>query len=368
MQKPPEQRPLYFIVGCPRSGTYLLSSILNAGGRIAIPTETHFVPLFLPYLWMVGDLRNLKARRRMLRAIFMFLRIWLARAEEERDFAAVSRHSLLAIENESSRIAEEATNYASLVGGLFNAYARRQGVMDAGDKSAFFDHMPLAQLDAAMGGCARFIHLIRDGRDVCVSWRKIKVGPRSVGEASRTWAHHIAGKQSWGRLHPDRYLEVRYELLLKSPRQTLKEVCTFIGFEYSDTLLEFHTAPYARDIGNSSTHARLSQPLDPINQGKWRQELTPAEVQEFEAIAGQALVASGYAPSVSPPPAGARPKHTTSPWSAHRIRLALKGLLPVCALGAAWLHLPLDRLCNSRVWLKTESWLARNRTLGKNSP
>ncbi len=357
---------VHFIIGCPRSGTYLLSSILNASRHIAIPTETHFVPLFRPHLWLAGDLRHLAARRRLLRAIFIFLRIWLARAEEERDFAAVSRHSLLTTELESDRIARTAADYAGLAGGLFAAYARQQGAAEAGDKSAFFDHVPLEQIDAAMAGQARFIHVIRDGRDVCASWRKIKVGPRSAGEAAAAWSGHITGKRAWGRQHPDRYIEVRYEDLLTMPRDSLKAICAFIGFEYSDTLLEFYTASYARDISNSVTHARLGQPLDPANQGKWRQQLTAAELKEFEAIARNELAACGY--QLATASASAASTRMTGRFSPHRIRLALKSVLPACAIIAAWLNLPLDRVCNSRAWLQMESWLARNQAAEKRKP
>lgn len=360
MINPSEVQPVYFIVGCPRSGTYLLSSILNSSGRIAIPTETHFVPLFRPHLWMAGNLRRTAARKRLLRAIFIFLRIWLARAEEERDFSAVTRHSLLAIEPEADHIAGTARDYASVVSGLFAAYARRQGATDAGDKSAFFDHMPLELIDTALAGRARFIHVVRDGRDVCVSWGKTKVGPRSVAEAASAWARHIEGKQSWGRQHPARYLEVRYENLLTHPRDTLRSVCTFIGFDYSDDLLNFHATAFARDISNSTTHAQLSRPLNATNHGKWRQQLAPAKIAEFESIAGRALAAAGYAPSAPLSPIGAKHPSGTTRLSSHRLRLALKGLLPVFALGAAWGHLPLDRLCNSRIWLRVESWLTHN--------
>lgn len=365
ISEPIEPRPVFFIVGCPRSGTYLLSSILNASSRIAIPTETHFVPLFRPHLWLAGDLSRPAARKRLLRAVFIFLRIWLARAEEERDFAAVTRHSLLAVESESDRIAGSATSYAGLVCGLFASYACLQGAGEAGDKSAFFDHMPLEQIDAAMAGCARFIHVIRDGRDVCSSWRKTKVGPRSVSEAALAWSHHIEGKQAWGRLHPERYLEVRYEDLLNTPRDTLRTACAFIGFNYSDSLLDFHTTPYARDLGNSSTHPRLSQPLERANQGKWRQESTADEVSEFEAIAHVALKAVGYDLSAPVTPSGLSSKGRKNFLSSHRIRLAMKEVLPAFALCAAWVHLPLDRLCNSRIWLSVEFWLTRNPTVAR---
>lgn len=360
-----EVQSVYFIVGCPRSGTYLLSSILNSSGRIAIPTETHFVPLFRPHLWLAGDLARPAARKRLLRAIFIFLRIWLARAEEERDYSAVTRHSLLAVEAECDRIIDSARDYASVVSGLFATYARRQGATNAGDKSAFFDHLPLELLETAMAGRARFIHVVRDGRDVCVSWRKTKVGPRTVTEAAKAWAGHIEGKQSWGRLHPERYLEIRYEDLLSNPRETLRAVCAFIGFEYTDALLNFHNTAYARDISNSSTHAQLGQPLNAANQGKWRQLLSPVEIRDFESHAGRALTAAGYAPSSHESLAAAKDSWPTTRLSSQRVRLALKGILPAFALCAAWVHLPLDQLCNSRIWLRVEFWLTHNPTIAR---
>ena len=85
--------------------------------------------------------------------------------------------------------------------------------------------MPLDQIDTAMCGRARFIHVVRDGRDVCVSWRRIKVGPRTVKEAAKAWSGHIEGKQYWGREHPDRYLEVRYKDLLNNTTPPYQSMC-----------------------------------------------------------------------------------------------------------------------------------------------
>lgn len=350
-------KPVYFIVGCPRSGTYLLSSILNSSGRIAIPTETHFVPLFQPFLWMAGDLRNLKARKRLIRAIFMFLRIWLVRAEEERDYAAITRHSLLAVEPESERIIDSARNYAGIVSGLFETYARQRGALDAGDKSAFFYHMPLDKIDAAMAGRARFIHVVRDGRDVCISWCRIKVGPRTVKEAAIAWKAHIEGKQSWGRKHPDRYLEVRYEDLLDNTKKTLLKVCSFVNLKYTDSLLDFHKTKYARDLAESSSHAKLSKPINPTNQSKWRNSLSEGEIHIFESIAQNALKSAGYIPlndAIKADPPQNRIKNKAI---IHHLRLKLKSILPLFVILASWLNMRLDRLCNHRIWLTIENWL-----------
>ena len=359
-------RPLHFLVGCPRSGTYLLSAILNNSRRVAFPRETHFIPLFPPYLWLAGELRHPQARRRLTRGIFMFLRIWLARAEEERDFATVTRHSLLAIEGEADHIVDAACNYAELVRGLFAAYAHSQGAEMAGDKSPFFDHIPLERMDAAVGGQARFIHIIRDGRDVCLSWLKIKVGPRTLAEAAQKWAQHVAGKRAWGALHPDRYHELRYEDLLTESKKTLAGACSFVGIPSSDDLLKFHLSEFAAGIAVNSSQARLGQPLDTGNCDKWRTEMATEEVAAFEAIAGSVLADCGY-PLVG---TGSVPVRTSGRLreilSIRRLRLALKSLLPACVLIAVRLHIPLDRLCNSHRWLRAESWLVGRNSQPKN--
>jgi hypothetical protein len=248
-------------------------------------------------------------------------------------------------------------NYAGIVSGLFMAYARQHGALDAGDKSAFFDHMPLDKIDTAMGGRARFIHVVRDGRDVCVSWCRIKVGPRTMKEAAISWSAHIEGKQSWGRKNPDRYLEVRYEDLLDNTRKTLLEVCSFVNLKYTDSLLDFHKTEYARDIAEGSSHAQLAKPINSTNQGKWRNSLSESEIHDFESIAGNALKSAGYIPLNGKNALDSPQKRMRYKVTIHYLRLKLKSILPLFAILASWLNMRLDHLCNHRIWLTTENWL-----------
>ena len=74
---------MIFVVGWPRSGTYLLSNILNHCRQIAIPTELHFIPLFNRFVPLFGNLNDLRNRARLFRAIYVFLEIWATRAEED---------------------------------------------------------------------------------------------------------------------------------------------------------------------------------------------------------------------------------------------------------------------------------------------
>jgi len=357
--------PLYFVVGCPRSGTFLVASILNRSGSIAIPTETHFVALFPRFLWLAGDWRRPPARRRAARAVCSFLRVWMQRSEEQRDLRAMTRHSLLAVAPAAEELALGSASYAEFVARLFAAYAQGNGAALAGDKSAYYRHVALGAIDRAVGGRARFIHVLRDGRDTWLSWRRWRWGPPHPAEAGRLWAEHVREKRRWGREHPDRYCELRYEDLLRQPEAELRRLCGFVGLDYSPDLLRFHEQPYAADLANSRSHQKLGQPLDPSNTGKWRQEMNPGEIAPFEHIARAELAAAGY-PLATSPAAGLRAwRLTTRAWfqralaagSLRHLQLGLKALLPAAALVSLRLGFPLERLCNSRAWLAVERGL-----------
>lgn len=350
---------LTFIVGCPRSGTYLLSSMLNLSGQIAIPTETHFIPLFARYAPLFGDLRNADSRRRLLRDIYTFLEIWLARAEAERDLDHVLKYSLLATRGSIDSICMRSRSYADIVCALFEDYASLHSALLFGDKSAFFHHNPLEQIDAALEGRAKFLHIVRDGRDVCLSWMRLSVGPKTIAGAAEAWRNHIIGNYHWGEQHPDRYCEVRYEDLLGEPEQVLRRVCKFIGIDFNPAMLLFHHGEMAQAIANSSTHSMLAKPLDPHNRNKWEGELSSDAVALFEYIARNELGAMGYRCVTTRAPAW--DKATIAIISGIRelvsyknLRLILKGLLPLAIILTGRMGIRLERIVNSKIWVSLE--------------
>lgn len=134
----------------------------------------------------------------------------------------------------------------------------------------------------AMWPNARFIHIVRDGRDVCASW--INLG--WLGNA-------YAGGQLWRdvmvawadikpRIDPSRRIEIHFEALIRSPQQELTRLTEFIGVPYSDAMLRYH---------EDTTY----EPIDPKQGGKWRQQLSRRDVRVFEALAADQLTAYGYA-------------------------------------------------------------------------
>lgn len=128
---------------------------------------------------------------------------------------------------------------------------------------------------------ARFIHVLRDGRDVARS--RVQMGWHgNAWTAIDAW---IEVESAWGRLcaalPEDRRHEVRYEQLIQSPREVLSGICAFLGHSFSDRMFDYV----------EKTNYDLP---DATNARQWRLHAEPAEVSLMEAKAGRMLEARGY--------------------------------------------------------------------------
>lgn len=135
---------------------------------------------------------------------------------------------------------------------------------------------------------ARFIHIVRDGRDVSRSC----IG---MGWAGNVWTgveRWIEAEQLWASLKssltPDRYIEVTYESLIEKPQDVLTKVCNFIGVSYEDTMLRYD---------KSTTY----DTPDPRFIAQWRRKLSEREIQLVESRISDMLVERGYELSGLPP-------------------------------------------------------------------
>ncbi len=285
--------PDIFVTGCPRSGTYLLSMILNHHFSTAIPLETHFIPLFKRFLFLWGDLRKPGNRTALMASVLDFLEIWTRYESTDRHFEKEKQFSLLDVRDQADGIAASAAGYPEMVTGLFQAYARKKGLLRWGDKSTFRHHQPL-DLVAQSVMNLKVIHIIRDPRDVCLSWRKIWCGPKTVAGAGLAWRTHVREKRRWGARNPARYLELRYEDLVSAPEQSMERISHFLGAEVENASTPFWESSMASTLSDGKTHPLLGSPLQPGNAGKWRSGMSRRDVDLLEHICGSMLTELGF--------------------------------------------------------------------------
>jgi len=124
----------------------------------------------------------------------------------------------------------------------------------------------------------KFIHRVRDGRDVACSIVTRPFGPKTYEEAARWWAGSVGAGVQFARQHPDQVRVVRYEDLLSDPVACLEPVLHWLGEDDVGELLSRHT------VG-----------LDPSRSGRWREDMPANDNAAFKASVGDLLLTLGYA-------------------------------------------------------------------------
>lgn len=286
--------PMPIIVGSPRSGTTLLRFMLDSHPELAIPPETGFLKLG-PSLKGRGD----GLRERFFRAVVNFPEeapAWPDFEIPEETFRA----ALAGIEPFTAAEGFRA---------FYRLYAARFGKPRWGDKTPFYcTELPAIRRVLPE---ARFVHIIRDGRDAALSLRPMWFSPgHDIETQAAYWRANILAARRAGANRPD-YLEVRYEELILSPREVLRRVCSFVELDYDEAMLAYYTRTperlkehkgRARRDGTvlSSTEQRIGQqrrtmePPDPARVYAWKSAMPADEQRRFSRVAGDLLRELGY--------------------------------------------------------------------------
>ena len=121
----------------------------------------------------------------------------------------------------------------------------------------------------------RFIHCVRDGRDVlCSSIRRW--GSRRMTKFTDRWVDAIHHGQAFAAKHQDQYLEIKYENLLENPQQELDRIFSWLGEE-----------PCAEHALKKYSDSGFR--INPSRVGNWKKELSQEKLDEFERVAGKLL-------------------------------------------------------------------------------
>lgn len=210
--------PMPFVVGLGRSGTTLLRMMLDAYEELAIPPEQGFIP-------RVSDLEAKKNPRRA------FLRIVTGRL-------AWNDCGILVEDFETELEKMSSFSIPDGIRCFYRLYA------DRFDKSRYEDKTPpyrshMRTIEGLLPE-ARFVHLIRDGRDVALSRRGLWFEKEESieGLASR-WDQTVRATREHGRT-VSHYMESHYEDLVFDPEATLKKICRFVELDYDPGMLRYH--------------------------------------------------------------------------------------------------------------------------------
>ena len=284
--------PVPFIVGVGRSGTTMLRLMLDAHPELTIPPETHFVPDLIEAI-------DGGATAERAVEVMTSVRQWGDLHTEPGEVLARWREL-------------ERFEAGPALRSFYSIFSERQRKPRYGEKTpAYVKNM--AEIEGALPE-ARFIHVIRDGRDVALSRWKRTLGDKDPAPASRvadTWQRRIRRAQRHGR-KVGHYLELRYEDLVTDTEPNLRRICEYLELEWNPVVLRYYEhaaermAEMARDLPAADgkptrpgeermqAHAMTQKPPDPSAMYRWKERMSPADVAAFDEAAGELLAELGY--------------------------------------------------------------------------
>jgi Sulfotransferase family len=278
--------PYVFIVGCPRSGTTLLRRMVDAHPQVAITRETHWIPEWFkrrtgitPQGLVTGDLIP------TLLAYPKFRNLGIDAEQLERLLDA-----------------NGSLSYSDFVSAVFDLYGQQRGKQLVGDKTPGYVREIGTLHD--LWPQARVVHLIRDGRDVCLSALAWERKAEQFRRRFETWAedpvttamlwwrwHVLLGREEGIRLGPGLYFELRYEALVRDPEAECRKLCEFLGVPYEEAMLRYHEGRTRNRPGLPAKHAWLP-PTPGLRD--WRTQMPADALERAEAAAGDVLDELGY--------------------------------------------------------------------------
>ncbi len=270
-----------FIIGTERSGTNLLRLILNSHPSIAIPHPPHILKNFSRLEPLYGDLSRDIYFKRLIRDVVISVELhpypWKITIDQDRIFQQAKARNLICI-----------------FFCIYDQYLKSAHKNRWGCKSTFMIyHVDLIRKYYCH---AKFLYMVRDGRDVAASAKKTIFNHYSAYYTARLWKKEQQIGIAWmNKLSKEDILPVKYEDLLGNPQAMVKSVCSFLHEPYQESMLEYFNTAEARTSGNlSAAWKNTAQPIIRDNFQKYKVELRKKEIDLFEAIAGEELAHFAY--------------------------------------------------------------------------
>lgn len=282
------KHPSTFIVSSGRSGTTLLVALLNASDQIYIPYESDFVarayPFYHDYKYFSSDDYQKIAKLFLLTS--------------QADGWGLSYRYILNYLTEL-----QPQTFAEVCSAIYCSFHEKEGTAEKlhGIKCPVLISS-IKQIHDVYPE-AKIIHIVRDGRDVYLSYRKIhesseiKFGPKGVISSALYW---IDGLRRIEEASESEICELRYEDFIQETDRELSRISKFLGIKYDFLVrkdyfkrIEKRKIASRRVIG--MIHQKVGQKIDSRNSQKYLTEMSKAERFVFELITIPFLKKYGYA-------------------------------------------------------------------------
>ncbi|MFO7790712.1 MAG: sulfotransferase [Bacteroidales bacterium] len=272
-----QQGPI-LLLASERSGTNLMRTRMNNHSKIAAPPPIHLFKNFYMNEIYYGDLTNDNNLDVLLNDIFDLnstsIEPW------EIKFNA---------DDVKSRLNKK--TFTDIFSVFFELYAESQNKEIWFCKENKLFEYAWKILQTIPG--SRFIYLVRDPRDVFVSFKKRTSGEKTAFAFSQMWKHENSQciRLLYEPLIKNRMLLVKYEDILQYPEETYKRICDFAGVEFEKEMLRGKKSRIKERIKDWEN---ISKDIIKNNHNKFVKALKHREIKIIEANLNKEMSALNY--------------------------------------------------------------------------
>lgn len=266
-----------FVVGCHRSGTTLVRRILSSHPEVWLAKETQY----LAWLRLApGDWDQPRTPEQIAQHID-----WAHGFLRGTGWTALPEPAAFAASGEPPTWA-----------GVYRWICRSEAPPDRalavwGDNTPRYVSL-IPELAAGFPD-ARFVHVVRDPRDVVASALKVWFGGNTALTAAEEWIERVGAGLAAAQLLGDRVLLVRFEDLLRDPATALARIGAHLGVP-ADGFRPDDLGGDAATVARQAHLANVGRPLDPAVIGQHRTALTAAQLADVEQLTQPFLRCLGY--------------------------------------------------------------------------
>ncbi|MGH8894368.1 MAG: sulfotransferase family protein [Actinomycetes bacterium] len=270
-------RPI-FVVGCPRSGTTMLSLMIHAHPRLAMPPESRFLLKTWRKRAAYGDLSTDEQRMKLAKAC-------VRTGSKVRDLGLDPEETL-------EKILAGPPTMGSAFGIIFREFALKHGKERWGDKRpAYYQEVDVL---LRLFPDAQIVHIVRDGRANVASLKKMPWWPYdSIGSMAAWSQAEYCARRNQRRLPEDTFHLVRYESLVADPKAVLGDLCDFLEEDFHEAMLE-PSEVRAVVPEKKVWHGNLAQSVNTDQVESWRKGLEPWELGLMERVLRRKLLRYEY--------------------------------------------------------------------------
>jgi hypothetical protein len=253
-----------FILGAPRSGTTFLASLLS-DTIYSAPFESHFITKYFKKIESYGDLDIKKNFEKLVADIL-----------NERP---VKQYVSEISTDEFYQWLGDNRSYANIV----NYICSRMLDGNGGHRSSWGDKTPhyLLDLDIVyhLFPNAKYIYIVRDGRDVALSLLKKDWGPSNIYSCAKLWSNYNSVHSSIVQtlVSQNQLIRVKYEDLASKTEDTISDIYDFLEIELDPDALSL-----------------LATSMRKGNHDKWKTVMTSNQKNTFNSVASETLQEFGY--------------------------------------------------------------------------